>query len=116
MNNKGNFMIGILILLMAMVLFVGTLPVLSKLFNDARGCSSLNCAGYVDKSETVSGSTCTSSNQSYQAGLEESTLACTITDLGIPFIVLGVIIAAISLLLYNKLGMTPQEQPQYGGY
>ena len=113
-NNKGGqmFMIGIMILIMSLLIFIATLPAVQSVLDDTRGCSSLNCAGYVDND--ASGAGCSATNQSYLPGGNQNTLSCTITDLIVPFIVLGVLIALITMLMSGRLTETPQ--PQYGGY
>ena len=108
-------MVGIMVLVMAIVLFIGLIPTIKTLINTSRGCSYLNCAGFVDSG--ASGASCTSLNQTYTSSLEEDSLSCTIIGLGIPYLILGVLVAGISLLLANKLGANPQPEPmQYGGY
>ena len=70
MNKKGQaFLIGILIAIMALLIFVSTPPAVKETINQARGCSYLNCNGYVDNS--ASGDGCTGSNQTYMSTLEE---------------------------------------------
>lgn len=113
-----KILIGILILIMAVLVFVSTLPATKEIINSARGCSYLNCAGYIDLSTDVSGDACTSTNQTHLNAMEEDTLSCTIIDLTIPLLILGVIIGLISLLLSGGLAEPVQQpmMPQYGGY
>ena len=116
MNKKGQLMIiGLLVLVMAIIIFVATLPAVSDLIQNARGCSYLNCAGYKDNGAT--GASCTSTNQTYDVNLEEDTLACTIIDLTIPFLILGVLVGLIAKLIHGKL-VEPEGSPDmgYGGY
>lgn len=116
MNRKGQeLMVGMMILIMAIIIFIATLPALSNVFNDARQCNNLNCGGFVDVDATsASGGNCTSTNRSYNPNLEEDTLACTILDLGIPYLILGVLVAIIAKLLHGKLVDKPE--PEYGMY
>lgn len=110
-NKRGQMMlVGILILVMALLVFIATLPAVSNVMDDARGCSNLNCAGYVDQS--ASGTGCSATNQSYLPGGNDNSLSCTITDLIVPFIILGVLIGLITALLHGKL--VEQPQPSYG--
>ena len=116
MDKHGQqFMVGILIFVMAIIIFIGTLPAIQSSMNVARGCSYLNCGGYVDSEAT--GASCSGSNQTYTSTLREDSLSCTVIDLGIPYLILGVLVAGVSLLLHNKLSTPPPEQPYYGaGY
>ena len=112
-NNRAQmFMIGILILVMSLLIFIAVLPAVSSVLDDSRGCSNLNCAGFVD--QDASGSGCSSTNQSYLPSGNDNALSCTILDLAIPFVILGVLIGLITALLHGRL--VDQPQPQYGGY
>lgn len=109
-NKRGQtMMIGIMILIMALLIFIATLPAVSNVMNDVRGCSSLNCAGYVD--QDASGAGCAVGNQSYLPSGTQNALSCTILDLMIPFIILGVLIGLITALLHGRLA---DQEPQYG--
>lgn len=118
MNKKGQMlMVGMMIMIMAILIFVSTLPATQSVINTARQCDALNCAGYVDPD--ASGASCTTSNRSYDSSLDTNSLSCTILDLMIPFIILGVLIGIITKLLYGNLVDKPQQQgySQYGqGY
>lgn len=116
MNNKGQLIIiGILVLVMAILIFVATLPAVSEIIQNARGCSYLNCAGYKDKSATGAG--CGSTNQTYTTAVDSDTLSCTILDLAIPFLILGVLTGLIAKLIHGKL-VEAEGSPDmgYGGY
>jgi len=104
-----GMMIGIMVAIMALLIFIATLPATKELINNVRGCSWLNCGGYIDPDAT--GATCGSTNQTYTSILEEDTLACSILDLAIPFLILGVLIAII-----YKVTRGQPEQPMYAGY
>jgi len=111
MNNRGNLLVNILIMVMSVTLFIAVIPMLSGVFNIARGCSYLNCAGYIDSSATGAG--CSGTNQTYMASYNTESLTCTVLDLGIPFLVLGVIFCAVMMIMYNK---NPVEtSPDYYG-
>jgi len=110
-NKRGQvFMIGIMMVVMALLIFIATLPATKSLINDVRGCSNLNCAGYVD-ADASGGDACIATNQTYVSTNEEDTLACTILDLTIPFLILGVLAAAVFKITRGEA----IEQPQYGG-
>lgn len=118
-NNKKQFgkkgqmmMVGLMILIMALLIFIATLPAISNIMDDVRGCSSLNCAGFVD--QEASGDGCSTTNQSYLPTGNKNELSCTILDLTLPFIILGVLIALITKLLHGELVDKPE--PQYGRY
>lgn len=115
-NNRGQMlMIGIMVLIMALLIFVATLPAISGIIDETRQCNNLNCEGFVDSSATgASGGNCTSTNRSYNPNLSENALSCTILDLAIPFIILGVLIGLITKLLHG--GLVDRPEPQYSGY
>ncbi len=111
-KNGQMFMIGIMILIMSLLIFIATLPAVSTVLSDTQNCQNLNCAGFVDND--ASGAGCSATNTSYIPSGNQNALSCTIIDLIIPFIVLGVLIALITMLMSGRLAETPQ--PQYGGY
>lgn len=112
-NARGQmFMVGIMILIMSLIIFIATIPAVSITMDDARGCSNLNCNGYVD--QDASGAGCSATNQSYLPSGNKNALSCTIADLVIPFIILGVLIALITMLMSGRL--MDRQEPQYGGY
>ena len=115
-NKRGQMlMVGIMILIMALLIFIATLPAVSQIMDESRQCNNLNCEGYTDSDATgVSGGNCTSTNRSYNPDLNENALSCTILDLAIPFIILGVLIGLITKLLHG--GLVDAPQPQYSGY
>ena len=116
-NRKGQtLIIGIMIMVMAVIIFIATLPALASIMNEARSCDSLNCAGYVDKD--ASAAACGSTNGTYTSTLDSNDLSCTILDLGIPYLVLGVLVGLVAKLIHGNLVDTPQppQYQQYGGY
>lgn len=115
-NKKGQTMIvGLMLLVMATIMFIAMVPAMASIFSKAEGCDSLNCGGYVD-ADATSGSTCSSTNRSYQVALAGNTndLACTVIGLGIPYIVLAVIVALVTKLIHGKL--VDEPTPDYGAY
>ena len=112
MNNKGQqILMGIMILIMAVLIFVAVLPALKSVINTSRGCDYFNCAGYIDAD--ASGTGCSASNQTYVASLEQDDLACVVIDLTIPYIILGVLAASVGGLIGGKLFRSEPEVPQY---
>jgi hypothetical protein len=112
MNNRGQtIIVGLMILVMAVIVFMATIPAIRSVMNSARASNSLNCKGYIDSEDTT---------LSYNASRsQEDTLSCTILDLGIPYLILGVLVALVAKLLHGQLTEEPQPQyPQYapGGY
>jgi len=113
-NKQGQaFMIGIMVAIMSLLIFVSTLPAVKETINVGRGCSYLNCNGYVDNGATGDG--CSATNQTYMSTLEEDTLACTVLDLAIPFLILGILIALVYKVMRRESVDQPQQQG-YGGY
>jgi len=118
-NKRGQMLlVGIMVLIMALILFVATLPAIQSVMDDSRQCDSLNCEGYTDPDATgASGGNCTATNRSYNPDLNDNALSCTILDLAIPLIIMGVLIGLITKLLHNQLVDKPQPQYGYpGGY
>jgi len=112
-NRRGQMMmIGIMILIMAVLIFIATLPALQSVMDSTRGCSNMNCVGYIDPD--ASGIGCSSTNQSYDPTLSDNGLSCTILDLFLPFLILGIMIALITKLLHG--GLVDPPQPQYSQY
>lgn len=106
------FMITIIVLIMAFIVFIATLPATKEMINSARQCNYLNCAGYVDPDAT-SGSVCSTTNRTYDPTLEEDTLTCMILDLALPFLILGVL---AGLIYKITIGRGDQVQQQFPGY
>lgn len=116
MNKKGQLIIiGIMVLIMAILIFVATLPAVSSVIQQSRGCSYLNCQGYIDSSSTAAA--CGGANQTYTTARQSDTLACTVLDLALPFLILGVLVGLIAKLIHGKL-VEPEGSPDmgYGGY
>jgi hypothetical protein len=114
-NNKGQMLIvGIMVMVMAMILFVAILPAIKETMDTARGCDYLNCKGYIDPD--ASAAACGTTNQSYTTTLDTDSLACTVLDLGIPYLILGVLVALIAKLIHGKLVEPVQPEYGYGGY
>ena len=118
-SKKGQAMVlGLMILVMGFILFIAMLPAIKSVMDDARGCDNLNCAGYIDKDAT-SDANCGSANQSYNSSFEQEKLSCTVLDLGIPYLILGVLVVLITKLVSGRMMEPVQEAPPqygYGGY
>lgn len=100
-------MIGILFLVMALLIFLATIPAIKELMNTGRGCRYLNCQGYIDADST--GATCSGTNNTYVSTLETDSLGCIMVDLIIPILVLGVLAALIFKVTHGK------AEESYGG-
>ena len=110
-NKSGQMMmIGIMILVMAVLITIATLPAMQSVMDDTRKCDAMNCEGYVDPD--ASGTGCSSTNRSYDPTLSQNALSCTILDLFLPFLILGIMIGLITKLLHG--GLVDAPQPQYG--
>ena len=115
-GRKGQMMmIGMMVLIMAVLIFISCLPAVQTVMDETRGCSHLNCDGYIDPD--ASGAGCSSTNQSYNPTLSDNSVSCTILDLFVPFLIMGVLIGIITKLLHNQLVDRPEPQYGYsGGY
>ncbi len=102
---------GILLLVMAVIIFISVLPAISSVIDSAKQCDNLNCEGYVDSDQTA-GDTCSSTNRSYMTSETQNDFACTILDLGIPYLILAVLIGLVTKLVSGKL--VEPAQPDYG--
>ena len=110
MNNRGQMlMVGIMIMIMAILIFVATLPATQSVINIARQCDGLNCAGYTQLG--ASGENCSATNRSYDPSLSTSALSCTILDLMLPFLILGILIGVITKLLSGRM-IEPEQYSQ----
>lgn len=113
-NKRGQMlMIGIMVLIMALLIFVATLPAIQTVIDETRQCDNLNCDGYIDPE--ASGAGCSSTNRSYDPTLSKNALSCTILDLAVPFVILGVLIGLITKLLHGGLVDSPKK-PDFGDY
>lgn len=119
-RGKGGQMliVGVMIMVMTLILFIALLPAIKSTMDTARGCDSLNCQGFVDM-DASSTDACSSSNRTYTTTLDSDSLSCTVLDLGIPYLILGVLAALIFKLLAGQLVDPVREREQsygYGGY
>ncbi len=113
MNNKGqmgfNFIMGIVMLVVSVLLITAFWPTIQTSFDDLRDQSELNCKSTADVCGGVgSNTTC------YNESLGNShTTTCAMLSIGPPLILIMLIMGAIALL-YNKGG--PQQPQAYPGY
>jgi len=111
LNKKGQMMmIGIIVLVMALLIFIATMPAIQETMDISRGCSYLNCVGYSDNDAT-SESSCDSQNQSYDVTGNDNQLSCTILDLTIPFLILSVLAGLVMKLIQGRM---IEPEPAYG--
>lgn len=112
-NKKGQVMIiNLLFVFMAIAVLMGMLTAFKDVIDDARGSDSLNC-----KSTTR---VCSASmpEPCYNSSAKDSeTLACTMLDLYIPYIVMVVLVAGVAKILANRVvDQFATQQQQYGMY
>jgi len=109
-NNKQGqaMMIGLMILVMSILIFIATLPAVQTVIDGTRGCDALNCEGFIDSD--ASGVGCSATNKSYDPDLTQNALSCTILDLFVPFVILGVLIGLITALLHGNIVDKPKEE------
>ena len=94
---NGNLMVELMMGVMTIIILVSIMPVVDDLVVDNRGGDDWNCA----------------SDPGYNATNEEHKLTCTISFLISPFIMLGVIMAIIMGLMYNRRESNPQYTQGY---
>lgn len=104
-------LIGLLVAVMAIIMFIAIAPAIEGISRDLEGCSYFNCEDYVEA--TTTGATCTSTNQSYVTATDTNDFGCTIRPLITPFLILGVLISVITAIMYGR--REEQPAPMYGG-
>ena len=96
-HNRGQMiMINLLFLLMTIAVLIAIIPALSDILSVAQQSDSLNCNGYVyggDSGHALS----------YNASLQTNSLACLAINMYLPYIVLAVLIMAVSGLLVGGM-------------
>lgn len=99
MNNKGNFLIGILFVAMGIIVLMAISPAIEEMAVDLKDNSTFNCEGTGE----------------YNSALDTNTFGCTIADLITPLLILGVIISGIVIIYYGKKDQyeAPQSYPSY---
>jgi len=87
-----RFLISIMIVSMAIILGASLMPAVQDQMDTLRDGDNFNCVNAPE----------------YNSSAEINTLGCTVTGLGAPFILLGIIFGGIAYILYGK-----SEQPAY---
>ena len=101
MNKKGGtFLIGILFVVMGIIVLMGVSPAIEEQVIEIQRNASFNCVGASD----------------YDSDIRSNTLGCTISDLMVPLLILGVVIAGIMIIYSGKPQTEPQYPTAYGGY
>jgi len=101
-NNKGTFNlmdlpVNLLVLFITVTFLIALIPGFVTMVNMGQDSQGLNCVGYVDSLAT------SSSNLSYNATIgTKSTIGCLAMQLYIPYIVLGVLVAVVSMVFYGR--------------
>ncbi len=114
MNNRGQtgfgFIMGIIMLVVAVLLITAFWPTIQTSFDDLRDQSELNCKSTTDIcGGTGSNTTC------YNATVGNShTTTCAMLSIGPPLILIMLILGAVGLIM--KGGQQPQMQQQYPAY
>jgi len=112
-NKKGQmgmgFIIGIVMLVVAVLLITAFWPTIQDSFDGLRDQSELNCKSTADVCGGVgSNTTC------YNASLGNThTTTCAMLSIGPPLILIMLILGSIGLIVK---GGQPQQQPQYSAY
>lgn len=103
MNRKGfvGLMIGIMFAFLAITMLITLLPGFVEMIDYGKGSNSLNCVGYVDTLPA-------DGNYSYNATIgTKSSIGCLALTLYIPYLVLGILIAIVGKIFYDKMGASP---------
>ena len=87
-----RFLISIMIVSMAIILGASLMPAIEDAFTTLRDGDNFNCENAPE----------------YNVTAETNTLGCTVTGIGAPFILLGIIFGGIAYILYGR-----SEQPTY---
>lgn len=100
-DRKGQvILLNLLFMLMAIMLLIALIPQLTELLNLAQQSDHLNCRGYIYDGNV-------NHSLSYNDSKKSNTLACMSVDLYLPYILLAVLIAAVSKLIIGR-GELPQ--------
>ena len=97
MNKKGQVMIiNLLFLVITIGVMIALIPQLMELLNLAQQSDYLNCKGYYYLGNP-------NATLSYNVSLPSNTLACLGIDLYLPYIILAVLIAAVSRVVLGRI-------------
>ena len=112
-NKKADMMgliVGLLMGFMVITMLMSLLPAFVEMIDYGQSSASLNCVGYVDTTASTGG---TANNLSYNPTIgTKSSIGCLALKLYIPYLVLGVLVAIVTKMLYDKA--TGQQQQYYG--
>jgi hypothetical protein len=109
MENKGIFSlmdlpVNLLILFISVTFLIALIPGFTQMIGMGQDSTGLNCAGYVYNGNAAD-------PLSYNATIgTKSTIGCMAMQLYLPYIVLGVLVAAVSLIFYGRSGGQQQQQ------
>lgn len=100
-NKRGQVIIlNLLFLLMTIIVLIALIPQMTVLLNMAQQSDHLNCRGYIYEGNV-------NHTLSYNDSMKSNTLACMSVDLYLPYILLAVLIAAVSRVIVSR-GEVPQ--------
>jgi len=115
LNNKKANIFSLPIVLMGLFMVVtflaALLPAFVEVLNMAQESNSLNCAGY-----NINAAAPGTNVRDYNSSKPTSTIGCMAIKLYIPYIVLGVLIAAVAGLFGQKVGFGGGDQTGGGQY
>lgn len=96
MNEKGQVIIlNLLFLAMVVIVLIALIPTFVDLLNNAQRSDYLNCKGYIYNGNV-------SDPLSYNSSLKTNTMSCMAIDLYLPYILLAVLIAAVSKVIIGR--------------
>jgi len=127
LDKKGNLyktkrsqvmIINLIFLVMTIVVFVALIPVMREMMNNARDQTALNCKSDINKCTTVGSVINNDETPCYNKSQSSETVACTLIDLYIPYIVIVVLLAGVAKIMANRVETMGfgQQQPAYPGY
>jgi len=109
--------INLIFLVMTIVVFVALIPVLRDMMNSARDQTGLNCKSNLNKCTTVGSVTNNDEAPCYNRSQSSETVACSLIDLYIPYIVIVVLLAGVAKIMANRVeSFLGAQQPAYPGY
>jgi len=94
----------LLMLFISVTIFIALIPALAQILGTAQGSDSLNCHGYVNYDD--------SSLSANDSRAEVSSIGCIAIKLYLPYIALGVLLAAVGLIIGGRMG--GGQEPTYG--
>lgn len=99
--------VNLLMLFISITFLIALIPGFVEMQDIAQQSDGLNCVGYVDNGNTTN-------VLSYNATIgTKSSIGCMAIKLYIPYIVLGVLVAAVAMIFYGKTMGGGQDQQAY---